>query len=317
MANDWAIDLTGVVTAVDAPVPAPFSSASVGDQVYVHYSVAGPPDLSTPFVSTYGLDTSRCSISIGGVNSPISANPYLPGEPPVRLIDGTQDGLVIHVRMPGNGSWFSTALSDPSGTLIADREISNMQGHTVGAIPGMTGGMYFVTLAAFEIEIQVNQVSFGREGSFGNGFYCFGDGSGTACPCANVGAPGQGCANSTLAGAQLFSFGSASVSNDTLEFVSIQQPPQGIGLLLTGTLALNSGVAVGDGLLCVGGSTQRLTVLSSDVNGTTVWGPGLLGQMGASPGQLHHFQSWYRDPMGSPCGAGFNFSNGVSLFVTN
>jgi hypothetical protein len=33
--------------------------------------------------------------------------------------------------------------------------------------------------------------------------FCFGDGSGAPCPCANTGAPGSGCANSVSTGALL------------------------------------------------------------------------------------------------------------------
>src|SRR4029079_18975378 len=48
--------------------------------------------------------------------------------------------------------------------------------------------------------------------------YCFGDGSlTTACPCANFGAPGHGCANSSVAaGALLSGSVSPSLAADTL-----------------------------------------------------------------------------------------------------
>src|SRR5204862_180169 len=47
--------------------------------------------------------------------------------------------------------------------------------------------------------------------------FCFGDGSGAACPCANNGSNGNGCANSVnAAGANLTASGAASVSADTL-----------------------------------------------------------------------------------------------------
>src|SRR5688572_24869937 len=48
--------------------------------------------------------------------------------------------------------------------------------------------------------------------------YCFGDSTGTACPCGNAGLPGNGCASSVnAAGAHLTAVGRASLAADTLE----------------------------------------------------------------------------------------------------
>ncbi len=46
---------------------------------------------------------------------------------------------------------------------------------------------------------------------------CFGDGSGTACPCGNSGAAGHDCANTVHSvGAHLAATGNATVGADTL-----------------------------------------------------------------------------------------------------
>jgi hypothetical protein len=33
-------------------------------------------------------------------------------------------------------------------------------------------------------------------------------------------------------------------------------------------------------------------------------------------GDTRYFQTWYRDPSGGPCGAGFNLTNGMELTFT-
>ena len=145
--------------------------------------------------------------------------------------------------------------------------------------------------------------------------YCFGDGSGTPCPCANWGAPGEGCANSTGAGALLAASGSASVGADDLVFAGAQLVPGQPALLFAGLNAVNggNGVAFGDGLRCAGGSVRRLGVAQPDAGGNASWGPGLQSLGGWGAGDTRHFQAWYRDPGGSPCATSFNLSHGVSV----
>ncbi|MDP6764391.1 MAG: lectin-like protein [Planctomycetota bacterium] len=145
--------------------------------------------------------------------------------------------------------------------------------------------------------------------------YCPGDGSGANCPCGNFGAGGEGCANSTGAGAVLAGMGSQDAVADDLQFVLSQALPGQPALLFSGMNSVNggSGVLFGDGLRCAGGSVKRLGVRVPDGSGAAEWGPGLapMGQWG--PGDVRYFQGWYRDPQGSPCGANFNLSNGVEV----
>ncbi|MCY2960238.1 MAG: VCBS repeat-containing protein, partial [Planctomycetota bacterium] len=90
--------------------------------------------------------------------------------------------------------------------------------------------------------------------------YCFGDGSGTACPCGNVGAAGNGCGNSLFAnGANLTATGTASISGDTL-VLSGSNMPNSSALYFQGTGQANAGLGTvfGDGLRCAAGSVIRL-----------------------------------------------------------
>ena len=90
--------------------------------------------------------------------------------------------------------------------------------------------------------------------------FCFGDGTGSTCPCGSNGGPGEGCANSTgISGATLMAIGDASVSHGTFELVASGVPGSKPGLILRGANALNGGLGTpaGDGLLCTGGQSAR------------------------------------------------------------
>ena len=144
--------------------------------------------------------------------------------------------------------------------------------------------------------------------------FCFGDGSGTACPCANAGGPTDGCANSSAAGGLLEASGSANVGADDLQLIGSNLLPSQPALLFVGNVQISSGAGVvfGDGLRCVGGTVVRLGVAVPNVFGVASWGPGLSAAGGWQPGDSRSFQVWYRDPAG-PCGSAFNLSNGLAV----
>ncbi len=150
--------------------------------------------------------------------------------------------------------------------------------------------------------------------------FCFGDGTGTACPCGNTGGAGEGCANSSGSGATMTASGNSSFSNDTLSFSVAGVNGAKPGLLLRGDNALNggSGFAVGDGLICAGGASQRSQVQVTNAAGMatfTNWNGAGMGSV-SNMGAVTNFQFWYRDPMNSPCGTGFNFSNAWAITYT-
>lgn len=144
--------------------------------------------------------------------------------------------------------------------------------------------------------------------------YCFGDGSGTPCPCNNPGSTGQGCANSTGHGASLDADGSPSVAADDLTLVASGMPPHVSVLLFQGTTQVQGGAGsvFGDGLRCAGGVVKRFTVQATDASGAATWGPGLAASGGWSAGLTENFQATYRNH-GGPCGSGFNLSSARSI----
>lgn len=145
--------------------------------------------------------------------------------------------------------------------------------------------------------------------------YCFGDGSAAPCPCANGSVSGEGCANSTGAGAVLSGLGSASAGQDDLVLNASGLVAGQPALAFAGLNAVQSGngATFGDGLRCAGGSIARLGVSAADGAGAASWGPGLGAAGGWSGGDMRRFQIWYRDPSGGPCATGFNLSNGLEV----
>jgi hypothetical protein len=149
--------------------------------------------------------------------------------------------------------------------------------------------------------------------------YCFGDGSGTACPCGNNSPVGglAGCLSSVGVGAHLGATGSASIASDSVVLTGTQMPNSPI-LYFQGTTrtAGGSGVAFGDGLRCASGSVIRLKS-TTNVSGTSHYpGPGDLSVsvrgIVTSPG-IRTYQAWYRNAAAFCTALTYNLTNGVEL----
>jgi hypothetical protein len=155
--------------------------------------------------------------------------------------------------------------------------------------------------------------------------YCFGDGSGPACPCANNGFPGHGCENSAATGgARLAAEGTT--SPDTLELGSSGELSTAPSIFLQGDASI-APVTFGDGLRCAGGTLKRLFVKVA--SGGTVAAPDFgagdptISQQSANlgdpiaPGSIRYYQVYYRDPdptfCASPPGDSWNVSNGLRV----
>lgn len=146
--------------------------------------------------------------------------------------------------------------------------------------------------------------------------FCFGDGSATPCPCANSGLSQHGCANRIFSeGCRLLASGSASVVADELVLHASFSTPYQPGLFFQGNNAINAGQGIpfGDGLRCVGGGIVRLQTRPADPRGESWTTVSVATRGGVTPGSTKRYQWWYRDPVSSPCGSGYNLSNGVTV----
>lgn len=152
--------------------------------------------------------------------------------------------------------------------------------------------------------------------------FCFGDGNGTACPCANNNDGsngGAGCANSTNAGgSNLDALGAASVSADSVLLTATGVPAGQPGLFFRADNSLNggNGIIFGDGLRCAGQNVVRLGTVFADASGVADSSAITTAGSGLAAGDTKSYQFWYRDPAGSPCGAFFNLSNGYEITWT-
>jgi hypothetical protein len=144
--------------------------------------------------------------------------------------------------------------------------------------------------------------------------YCFGDGTGTACPCGNNGAAGNGCASSVNAnGANLTTSGSANLANDTLVL-------QGTGmansscLYFQGTSQISA--AFGDGLRCAGGTVIRLGT-KTNVGGAsqypTAGNPSISVKGAVTAPGTRTYQTWYRNAAAFCTPSTFNLTNGILI----
>jgi hypothetical protein len=155
--------------------------------------------------------------------------------------------------------------------------------------------------------------------------FCYGDGTGAACPCANSGFSAHGCDNSAATGGALLkASGRASLTGDTIELTSQGEKPTAVSVLLQGTSTV-SPTDYGDGLRCVGGTLKRLFTHAA-VGGVVVVPQGSDPSVSAqsavkgdviSAGSTRYYQVYYRDPVlsfcASPAGDTFNISNAVAV----
>lgn len=109
--------------------------------------------------------------------------------------------------------------------------------------------------------------------------------------------------------------GSTSASADDITFNGSGMLSGQAALLFVGTIQVNGGLGLsfGDGLRCAGGQVTRLGVRIPNGSGAATWGPGLNSASNWGAGDTRHFQIWYRDTVGGPCGNQFNVSNGYSV----
>ena len=152
--------------------------------------------------------------------------------------------------------------------------------------------------------------------------FCFGDGSGTPCPCGNTSVVGanEGCLSSLGLGGKLIASGTPSIGADTL-VLSGSQMPNSSALYFQGTAqqAGGAGGVFGDGLRCAAGSVIRLGTKANaaGVSHYPVAGDPAISVRGlvTSPG-TRTYQVWYRNAAAFCVSSTFNLTNGLLVTWT-
>jgi hypothetical protein len=194
------------------------------------------------------------------------------------------------------------------------------QNHSqVSAQHGSSSRRYFAVY-----DIQQNSTDFDVQGELfdtvaGGTFsaFCFGDGTGTACPCGNSGAAGHGCANSVdPAGALLGAVGTPSTASDTLQLQASGMPTTASCVFIQGESSI-AGAVYGDGIRCFSGAFVRLGTKTAS-GGAASYPNGTepdISVRGAVPaiGATRTYQVWYRNPPAFCTSATSNVTNGISV----
>jgi hypothetical protein len=150
------------------------------------------------------------------------------------------------------------------------------------------------------------------------GLFCFGDDSGTGCPCGNTSVPAHGCPNSSNAqGAFLHkTTGTISTTSDSA-VLQVDFVPTGTSCLFFQGTSMLAGTVFGDGLRCAGGTIVRLATKTAIGSTSTfpAFGDPSLSVRGGVPaaGGLRTYQVWYRNSAVFCTASTFNLSNGVSM----
>ena len=218
-------------------------------------------------------------------------------------------GTTVRVSVDASGAEGAGSSSNPS--ISADGRHVAFESDAPNLVAGDTNGL---------------DDAFVRDLGTASSFeaFCFGDGTGAPCPCANSGAPGHGCENSsTTGGALLTVTGVASLSADTVQFTSSGEKPTALSIFLQGT-TVTAPVVYGDGLRCVGGALKRLYAKSA-VGGVVVAPVGADLSVSARSaflnqpiplGSTRSYMVYYRDVnpatfCPTPQGSNFNGTNGM------
>ncbi len=226
----------------------------------------------------------------------------------VTVTNAVEGPQIVGGAWPGQPYLLGVTHAKHTVTIAANQSIT-----IVTSDPGFPAGN-LATVNGFQVKVG------GGGGPTNPGTaYCFGDGTATACPCANSSAFGanEGCLNSLGLGGKLVATGSASLGNDTLLLQGTQMPDSS-ALYFQGTAqqSAGAGAVFGDGLRCAAGSITRLGT-KTNAGGASAFPTGgdqAVSVRGVVLGAgTREYQVWYRNAAAFCTVSTFNLTNGLQV----
>ncbi|MBL8859917.1 MAG: PD40 domain-containing protein [Planctomycetes bacterium] len=266
--------------------------------------------------------TTRVSVATGGAQgNRLSNGPAISGDGRFIAFRSLATNLILIDANESPDVYVHNRLTGVTRRVSVNSQ--NLEGNDYSVWPSLSNtGRYiaYYSLASNLVPNDLNQSSdvFIQDQDIASAFtpFCFGDGSGTGCPCGNSGGPQRGCANSTVAstGALLTGLGNASITVDTVVLTATGVTGPTLFFQGTGVITGGLGMVFGDGLLCAGGTIVRLGIaFPIGVTATFPAAPGTLHTTGmvVAPG-ARTYQGWYRDSLDFCTAATFNLTQGLS-----
>jgi hypothetical protein len=280
----------------------------------------------------YCSSTNEWGVRVIQLKAPLPTTPTTSSPPSLPQGATNQVVVVTGPSVGGSGFYdtepgFNRIQASVSGTGVT---VSNVQWDsptqitlTMSVAPGAMAGARAITVTNPDGQSSTSatgvfSVNLGAPGTP----YCFGDASlPTACPCANFGGTGRGCANSaTPAGAVLATTGTT--SPDTVVLSASGERPTALNVFFQGNTNNLAGVVYGDGVRCAGGNLIRLyskNAVGGAVSAPQGAEPSITAQSAAKgdplgPGTTRFYFNAYRDPVIGFCPpATFNATNAIQI----
>lgn len=309
-AGDVTVVLTGTVLT-NSYSSGLFAGAQANDTAVLSFNVTTPGvDVVSGQLTNYAIDLSTFDLDING-----STGAALGGATNLQIQNDfpMADGFRINQTQLATGEFFESGFG-AGGSFFSSTDIEQLFG-TYDVMSNLTSFGYVIQGGGGFMEIFPEELEVGGDAGVA---FCFGDGSGTACPCGNPGAADSGCANSTGSGAILTATGTNSILANDLVLSGSQLPAGTPGLYFSGTAQENGGMGIvfGDGLRCASANIVRMEVVNADGSGNSSSSVSISSAVGATSGSTNTFQLWYRDPSG-PCSGQFNTTNGYEVTWSN
>lgn len=318
-AGQVAMRATGTVNSASIGGSSPFAGQGIasGNAVDVYWEVNTPGAGASGGLENYAIDAPTFLLKITTSSGVVTRTLGAPTN--VLMQNQGADGTRIFGAPLTGGTSLAFEFGDCNGlTYTSTDPLTNLV-----SLSGQFFCSYNFAITGSGTFIDIDPLTFSIFLPTTGTLYCFGDGTGAACPCGNNASTiaKSGCLSSLGTGGTLRATGVASTSADTIS-LNGTLIPNGPGLYFQGDTQLpaatpGNGVVFGDGLRCAGGFVIRLAVVTASGGASAYPRPGTDPAVSVkglvSPGDTRHYQLWYRDSATFCSSAVFNLSNGLTL----